>query len=77
MREAGISSTPEKAFDSVEDNDAKASIKKKTKGNSKKELTLSAQNESASKKKRPFEYNEKDDNKGKAEPFSLKDLDPE
>lgn len=51
-------------------------MKKKGK---KGELTLTAQNESASKKKRPFEYNEKETTQGEQEvkPFSLKDLDPE
>jgi len=39
------------------------------------ELTLTAQNESASKKKRPFEYNAKED--GGENLFSLKNLDPE
>jgi hypothetical protein len=39
-------------------------------------LNLKAQNESASKKKKPFEYSEKD-TKPQPNSFSLKDLDPE
>ncbi len=56
------SSTPKKAFDSVENHPAAQSLKKKGK---KQELTLAAQNESASKKKRPFEYNERETSQNK------------
>lgn len=62
-------------------------VKKSTDGKAKKggkpttgeknALTLAAQNESASKKKKPFEYNEADQMDQPRKPFSLKELDPE
>lgn len=52
-----------------------------SRNNEKVELKLTAQNESASKKKRPFDYIEKDEgdesNQDNKKPFALKDLDPE
>ena len=48
--------------DSKEPNDAHNSLKKTgNRNNEKAELKLTAQNESASKKKRPFDYIEKED----------------
>ena len=40
-----------------------------------KELKLTSMNESASKKKKPFEY--ENSNESELKPFSLKDLDPD
>lgn len=68
--------------DSKEPNDAHNSLKKTgNRNNEKAELKLTAQNESASKKKRPFDYIEKEDGSENGQenkkPFALKDLDPE
>jgi hypothetical protein len=68
--------------DSKEPNDAHNSLKKTgNRNNEKAELKLTAQSESASKKKRPFDYIEKEDGSENGQenkkPFALKDLDPE
>ena len=61
--------TPEKVRDSTEPTDMPGTIHKQDTA----ELKLKSMNESASKKKRPFDYNEQEESKV----FSLKDLDPE
>ena len=70
--------TEEKIFESLEESKESPEIKKLKGKDTKtaKELTLTSMNESASKKKRPFEMGEQEDEEG-LKPFSLKNLDAE
>ena len=52
-------------------------MKQKIKGSAKAELKLTQINESATKKKKPFEYVDQQSTNNEKKKFSLKNLDPE